>query len=279
MTLTSQRIGRERILLFGNGGTGKSSTIKDIAARIDGIVHVIDTDYAFEVMLDGEPDEILEHIECHPVDCDDWEGLMATVAKVNKLVGPDDWMVIDSMTATWDAVSENFVEKVFGKSTDEYFLAARQATSEDAKKLQALEGWKDYTVINKMYNKLYKEIYKCRGHVLLTAEATALGDDDKGEAKDMFGRLGRKPKGQKRLSYVTHTVIYMVKRNSGEWKMTTVKDRQRDEMIDLVWGDFAQDYLADIGGWLDDETETVEEPAPVSAAAAAKAKALAAKGG
>jgi hypothetical protein len=146
-------------------------------------------------------------------------------------------------------VQEAFVNKIHGKDIEDFFLAARKAMG-TAKNLQPLEGWKDYTVINKMYQKVYNLIYKAPCHVLLTAEATSVSNDtDSREIRDMFGRIGQRPKGQKRLPFVPHTVLYLKKSGRDSYVYTTVKDRQREDQVDAELSDFAKDYLWAVAGW------------------------------
>lgn len=246
-----KRPGRERILLYGNAGTGKSSAAISIARRIDGTVHVIDTDYAMDAMLFG--DDVPSNIEPHPVDMDDWDGLIKTVTDVMKAVDKDDWVVIDSMTPTWDAVQSYYVEKIHSKDIDVFFVEERKRQS-NASSFQAMEGWKDYSVINKVYAKFYKLIHTCKCHVLLTAEAQPVNTSegktqDSREIRDLFQRIGQKPKGQKRLPFIPHTVIYMRKRGKNDYQFTTVKDRNREDQVDSKMTDFAMDYLFKVAGW------------------------------
>lgn len=65
-----------------------------------------------------------------------------------------------------------------------------------------------------MYFELYKLLMKYPGHVLCIAEAKDLGSQDEKDPELMhvFGRIGRKPAGQKGMPYKFHTIIYMIQK-------------------------------------------------------------------
>ena len=79
MTWVSGRRAPERIMLYGPAGAGKSEAILAIAAKVaPRAVRVVDTDYAWNVLLDEYEGD---NIEVFEVDAEDWDGLRETVAR------------------------------------------------------------------------------------------------------------------------------------------------------------------------------------------------------
>lgn len=244
---------RERILSFGVGGTGKSNAILEVARKCPtDNFFVLDNDLAYERLLATDFTDVEERGNVHVINIDEWpqyvDMVNASIDKAEK----DDWLVIDSMSPSWDHVQSWFIEQIFGNSIEDYFLEVRkkkQEAKEKKKTLGALDGWMDWPVINKQYARLYTRLLNFPGHIYLTAEQASISDDDDKEVKGLFGSYGVKPKGQKRMGYVVSTVLLLTKSRVGEYGMTTVKDRGREEMEDWEVGNWAVDYLMKVAGW------------------------------
>lgn len=253
---------RERILTYAPPGAGKSNAILTVARRCpDTQFYVIDTEFDnYDRLLDTEFTD-LENVTVESVV--EWDGIMPTLRDFKKRADKDDWLVLDSVTPTWDMVQEWYIEQVFGESDDKFFMNLRTA-QQDGKtdKDGGLDGWKDWGVINKNYMKIYKELLTTQCHVYLTAEADKLQEPIKGKGGDdkatrnLFGAAGLKPKGQKRLGHIPQTVLLLGKNRMGEYSMTTVKDRGRVEMEDQEVGDWSKDYLVNVAGWKPQRAET-----------------------
>jgi hypothetical protein len=251
---------RERILVFGAAGTGKSNNALAIARKSGSHTFVIDNDMAYDRMLATDFTD-LDNVTVY--NADEWSDYIPHVQKAientttrdeHGRTMSDDWLVVDMMTDTWDAVQADFVEQIHGKEIDEYFLEVRKAKkAADVKKgsaLGALEGWMDWPVINTRYSKLYKTLLKWPGHLYCTAELAQINaDTDDKDTRLLFGSYGVKPKGQKRMPHIFNTVLLMSKSRVGEYRMTTVKDRGREEVEDEPVGDFAMTYLRKLAGW------------------------------
>jgi hypothetical protein len=244
---------RERHLIMGAAGTGKSQACFDVAKAVDGRVFVIDNDYSWERMIETDPDGGLIDLELSEVYHDDWKGLITATASAVEQGGRDDLLVVDSMTPTWQAVQDYFTDEVFGQDADDYFLQVRKEQGERGSKLEAYDGWKDWTVINKLYGRLYRNLARFPGHVMLTAEVEALGTGDGAEIKGLFGPYRVKPRGQKRLAHTSNTIVLLGKDRAGEFSMTVCKDRgrEKDETIENEsWDDYAVDFMVGVAGWL-----------------------------
>lgn len=258
-------LGPERMLIYGKEGTGKSNAVLSIARRLpDAQFYVIDTDYSasYHRLMATDFTDVMErgNVEVYVTGPHDWSAIMAAAREIRAKVTPGDWVVADSMSPTWDAVQGWFTEQVHGDSIEEYLLdirirrqgaADKQAKGDKkgrVKSLEAFEGWIDWSVINPTYFRLYRELLSHPGHLILTAEADRLGDKETKETRDVYGPLGFKPRGQKKLGFLTHTVL-LVSRDREGFYLDTVKDRGREDVEDLDLNDFGKDYLIKIAGW------------------------------
>ena len=68
------------------------------------------------------------------------------------------------------------------------------------------------------------------------------------QTKEMYGRFGMKPVGNKHLGYQARTVL-LFQRFGEQRVMTTVKDRERVELQGAPIGDFSISYLKTVGNW------------------------------
>lgn len=239
---------RERILLMGGAGTGKSYAAYSVAKRVHGNVNVLDNDFSFERLLelgDGEYSDITVH-EMQP---DDWATLIDTLTKIVETAERDDLLIIDSMTPTWQAVQDWYADEIFDKGLDEFFLDARKQMS--GNKVDGFDGWKDWSVINKVYGRLYRLINRFPGHVILTAEAEPITAETDPELKKIYGRRV-KHRGQKSLPHKVSTILQTSKTRAGEYQLTTVKDRGREAEYSFdedSYSDFFMSYFVGAAGW------------------------------
>ena len=265
MNIKPARKSRERILVYGSAGSSKSYSLLTIAAHTTGSqFYVIDNDSAYDRLLEDDAFQGLDAEDggnVHVMRVRDWQGTMSAVDQVQNKMERDDWLVIDSLTPTWQQVQDYFTSQVFDKGMDEYFLEKRMEKAAEERRARgsgakvkdsggsAFEGWKDWPVINGLYAKLHEAILNCPGHLYCTAELDKIGDDDEKGTKATYGPLGWKPKGQKRVPHLFQTVLLLRKQGSDNWKMTTAKDRSRVELNDVDIGGFWKSYLWGVGGW------------------------------
>ena len=240
---------KEKILLVGSAGTGKSyDWLKVAETRPQETFYCIDTDDSAERMLNTEFSH-LRNVEVYPAF--DWMGCKNALALIEKknIVNSDNWLVIDMLCSMWDYVQAFYVEQTFGEGIDEYFLHVRKALKKADSSLDALEGWKDWSVINKMYQKFINRIaliLQC--NLFFTAKGVPVEKKTSSDIKNLFGAIGIRPEGEKRNIHRVHTVI-VKKQISGEsWLATTVKDRGRERWEDQPIVNFGVQYGA-IAGW------------------------------
>jgi hypothetical protein len=244
---------RERILVFGPAGSGKSQACYDVACTIPGRVFVVDNDYSWERMIETDPSGGGDmQLQLDDIYHDDWKQLIAATEQAVKDGTKDDLLVVDSMSPTWQAVQDYFTDEVFGQESDAYFLQVRKQQGDKGSNLEAFDGWKDWSVINKLYGRLYRNLARFPGHVMLTAELDTLAGGDDKDMKGIFGPYRAKPRGQKRLAHTVNTIVMLGKERAGEFTMTVCKDRgrEKDETIEReTWANFANDFMVGVAGW------------------------------
>lgn len=279
---------KERILLYGGGGTGKTYDALTVAHRCLGpgqTMWVIDTDNAVGTLLeeveafeqlgiafDGHWDADaggFVHDDTFPADdggriciyhASNWDQVVAAVAQVVGQAGAQDWILFDSVSQPWTWVQEWFVRRTHGEDYADWLidwrvqqLAAGKAGTQEAQALLADGAW---TFINAQWKTVVSELVvnpPC--HLLLTAEAKALRSDGKDQkaVKVMYDAVGVKPEAQWALGHKVKTVLAKDKTRGAHPKrtITTVKDWGReDRMLDGdEVDDFALGYLKAIAGW------------------------------
>jgi len=241
---------RERILLLGGAGTGKSYSAYSVAKRVaeaDNKVFVIDNDFSFERLAEIDPVDgtfILRLLQP-----DEWAEMLEALESFIAAAGKDDLLIVDSMTPTWQAVQDWYCDQIFDKGIDEFFLDARKQMTGD--RVEGFDGWKDWSVINKSYGKLYRLINRFPGHVILTAEAEPITADTDPELKKIYGRRV-KHRGQKGLPHKVNTILQTSKTSAGKYELTTIKDRGREADYSFKedeFTDFFLTYFVGAAGW------------------------------
>lgn len=279
MPLRCTKPARERILLMGPHGSGKTRMWLTIAKKSEmlkspGTFYVHDTDMAVRRMLSGEGFEsllprtqwmrfeaggmttkgtwvvdgdVIENPRMVVYEPYEWEEYMTSMEDCNRQITNDDWLVVDLANPAWDAVHDYYVDLVFKKSTTEFYMAARD------KRGGALDGDKDWSNINRMYREWAKHLLRLRGHLLICTGVknvqTEGGRVDPKDVRVTFGPHGVKPEGQKHLPHTVHTILLAKEFKPGDWQVTTVKDRERDKLTGETMNDFVMQYLVPVAGW------------------------------
>jgi len=238
----------ERILALGSAGSGKTKGWLSIAqwahkTKSPAKFYVIDSDEAMPRMMSGYPE--LTNIEYLPVHT--WDGYTDALDKFGPKLTADDWLIVDFIGSAWDAVQEWYVEQIYGADMGEFFMDAR-------KKMKAgspLDGWKDYGVINRIYRSWMNQlVHATPGHKYLTAVSDPIRDTDPSEIKARYSKVQVRPRGQKHLTHAVHTVLLMLEPAAGRYFITTIKDRERQELTgQAVENDFVRTYLIPVAGW------------------------------
>lgn len=254
MKLKSPHRFRERLLLYGGGGSGKTNAVLSIARSLaEGEMYVVDNDYSFAYARALETDFADCADRVHVFECDpDWESMTGAVKAAAEAADPEhDWLVIDSLSPSWEFVQSYMSEKITGADLPEYMANLRRDSADLKEYSRALVDQLPWAIIKKEYAKhIYGPIRSWRGHLVLTAEAKVIGRQEDDEIKDLYGgTIGVKPVGEARLHHVTATTLLLVKKGNGSYVVSTVKDRNRPELEREPIEDFAMDYLREVAGW------------------------------
>lgn len=230
---------QERILVYGSAGSGKTYSWLSLArANKEVSFHCIDTDASVPRMLNTEFRDLL-NVEVYPAR--KWDKLEIALALIEQKAHKEDWLVVDMICSCWDFAQAHFVEQIFGKKIDDYYMEARKNLKQ-GKQLQAIGGWDGWSVINKFYQDWTNRIcYDLPYNVFLAAKSVSLTTSDDQEVKDIFESIGAKPEGEKRNHYRVHTVLYFA-HTIDKYLMTTAKDRGRKKFFAEPVIDFAKQY-------------------------------------
>jgi len=284
---------RERILLMGITGSGKSFQWMKMAKHLKdkgSIFRVIDTDSSIEYMLEEQFPELLPENggNVYVYDAFDWNELInarrwarqeklnpsviATLDKhlkhaYNQHIKPQDWLILDMADRPWEAVQEYYVEETFGQDYGDFFLHVRKeieshggknSQGKDVASLdkEAMDGWKDWTVINKLYKTWFNPItYQTKCHVILVTKVKEVAKGEKdAEIVSAYGDMHVMPVGQKHIGHTVHSIFLLYPKKVGskdrEYGITTIKDRsgrtyyQKDTLTN-----FYLQYLVSSAGW------------------------------
>ncbi len=244
---------KERLTIFGNNGSGKSSIILQILEKHkDAHAWIIDLDYsmAVERLIWTEHPEIEDRITVKAIDAI-WDEFVAAFEEILEQADMDnDWLVIDPATITWQMVQSWFSEQVHGNDIASHMVQLRKETKDIKEFNKELTSDMTWPIINKLYQEKFYGLYrKWRGHVILVCEATAVRKDAEEAERAEFGFVGAKPAGQKSMGHVGATNVYLDHPKIDIWRMTTTKDRGRELQEKVPFDDFAVDYLVDVAGW------------------------------
>jgi len=276
---------RERILVAGAPGTGKTYSWACIARSCPkNKFYVIDPDdgvrrVLYEVNEDGErtfPD--LSNIEYYftprwytdgsanlgkvqTLQDKEIKAYQSGIADAWKVIKPKlkegDWIVVEHLGNVWARVQDGFADEVFDKDIGQYFLEKRKTLKGGAKRLDALEGWTDWSVINKLHNEdfLVPVCFENPAHVYMSTSFTTTqpGIKEDQEVKAFYGGTDIRLEGQKHTPFRAQTILIFKAtggRDSRRFLCNTfLKDRGRAWMVEQEITDFYFDYLVMMAGW------------------------------
>jgi hypothetical protein len=234
---------KERLLIYGSEKVGKSTCWFDIAnlchyTRSPSRFYVLDTDFGVSATLERFP-----HLEDRITweSPDDWPATKEASTRLLSMTTPDDFFVIDLITAAFTDIKNWWIEKTYGNDVDEYYAMVRRlqqkAAEEAAKPGEKRRRGTDYDFggipgpawdfITKGYLSWELPLTKrTRCHVIAVAEEQQLSNRGEIDKEDsIYQKYGFKPAGQKRLGGRFHTIV-RVKRVQGMVNATVVEDRR-----------------------------------------------------
>ena len=275
----------ERIGVTGVTGSGKSYhwlKLAEILKPTGSIFRCLDTDNAITYMLETQFTHLLPRNggNVYVLNVFDWldyklgvswllrkklttEQLsMMSPEVVKDMARPlksNDWTIVDMADMAWSTVQRYFTSEVFGEDMGDYFLRVRKELEQGLRKnaktdnpmKEGLDGWKDWGVINKMYDDwILPIIYKIPTHVYTTTKVEKLDRGEKDvELTMLYGDLGVRLAGQKRLGHQMHSLFLLIPGKDG-WFITTIKDRGgRNYFKKVPLISFYMQYLVAKASW------------------------------
>lgn len=275
---------RERILVFGAAGVGKSTlwiAIMDHYHRIKSKrkFWIIDSDNAIEAIgLEGGKFDYLMPMVAgiwHPETFEAWKEPIETV---REKAHPQDWVIADLINSTWDEMPDWWMAEVYGDDSWSYWVqtrkeivAAEEAGRKGHEKQFGGTAGVDWNMIKKTYRgSIERPLIKYAPcHIICLAEEQEIDErHDKDGLKAHYARTsGIRPRGEKQSDHRYHTIMRMTRsisktgRSVTARELTVHKDRGgREDKWEEIGGrgltipvtgelTFVRDYLIKVGGW------------------------------
>lgn len=250
----------ERIMGFGEGGSGKSSSVLSMARYMPETkfwINDTDVSFAYDRLLATEYQDVDETGNVTILQATDWHEFVENMDQIDK-DGDNkaDVLVVDNATFTWSWVQDAHVQAQYGADIDEFMAQLKRENPNSMKEYSAaLADGMQWPLVNKKYVKgFYRHFHKWRGHAIMIAESKPVSKQEKDEdIITQFKVHGAQPAGQKELPFVMATnVLFLdrgIRNGKATWAMTTTKDRGRPKQEKMELDEFAIDYLVDIAGW------------------------------
>lgn len=249
---------KERLLVYGRSGAGKSSTWLSVAnwaldTDADTVIHLGDTDHAWDAM---RYEDIEPYISVTDLDINEYPDWLTWTRTVREKVKPSDWVVVDMIDKAWTAAQTHFWYQMSGGDPlGEIYLRNQQAIVTKGEQGEYMGGahGANWGVINKFYGAFFQAVIAMPCHVLCIAPAAEIRQDSPPAERDQW-KIGWKPQGQKDLPHGFHTILFAAE-TPRNYIYSTVKERgpigrpTRPLLKGEEVQDFVTTYLMKIGGW------------------------------
>jgi hypothetical protein len=239
---------RERILIGGAPGTGKSYSLLALADYIqirdpDAKIFILDADRGMGKVRKSEWPQV-NNIAKHYV-ARNWEVVEQFLAEVGEEHRPKDWVFIDMLGRFWDMAQSLEVSAVHGVSPGQAMLNARKNLVEQHK-LHAPGSLPqpDWTVIKRFHNDEFIDTISnvWDAHVVATTALNKLDvDRDDALLVEIFAPYGYRPEGEKYNVHRFDTVMFMSLEGDKRY-ISTVKDRGRHLVKHLLFENLWDTY-------------------------------------
>jgi len=248
---------RERIIVFGDYGSGKSQVWVDWAKMLRDTgstakVRVICTDMGAEASTEQYVGWEENVSVCHVERFDDY---VSAVKVARETDGPEDLLVVDRSDTAWDAVQSAFSLDVSGKDLDDWAVE-RLSKGEDNPFIDA--HGVSWGIIKRRYQeKFVGNLIRYPGHLLLCANEKPVVQPssvnnkggDPADVRDFYGTAAMRPGGEKHTGFLMHDIVRLRKKGTGAWVMNTVRARSRQVVENAPLTNFVVDYLLTVAGW------------------------------
>lgn len=255
---------RERILVFGPSGSGKSSTwisVGDWVTRTHSTakVRVVDTDHAYEAMSDPSYANTIDVYDAELAEYPKW---IDQLQSWRPHVQPDDWLVVDMIDQVRVAAEQHYWYTITGGDMlGEMYLKAEVDANFDT----VGPYGKHQGNVTKLYNDFMRVAlgYPCHILAIAPAQQVMVNKDGRALNKDdqEYVKFSYKPSGHWRLPHVFHTILLAREipgDRGSQWNLTTVKERGpigkekraelKGETVQATTG-FVGTYLVKVAGW------------------------------
>ena len=252
---------RERILAYGLNGSGKTSTLLDVATWIANTqssarIHVGSTDYKWEPMITPEIEPI---VTVTNLDRDDFMPWIEWARSLKTKVSRDDWVSVDLIDVAWEAAQQFYWDKVTGGDllADIWFRNQEAINSKGAEgEYMAGSNGGNWGLIKKYYFSFLQAVINVPCHLLFVAQAKEVpGFGDQEAALKAKWKTGWMPAGEKTLPGVFFTWLYCAETPKG-WIYTSTRDdvplgqpKRRLLKGEVIEAGFVLDYLVGVCGW------------------------------
>lgn len=252
---------RERILSFGGEGSGKTTQWCQIAAwyrrtKNPAKFYVLDSDVTVDAMADGW-DDFYDNVV--PFDVANWDDYKTQLADAESQRDPSrgDWLVVDRGDLAWSSVQDYYVEVVLEQDVEQWMIAHAKGEAKGQHPLSGEWGM-NWFYINRLYQNWIVPVMRWKGHVFITAAEKQIIKAKDGSVREdkevlnLYERYMVRPEGQKNLGHQVHTVLRSINASEPrkqEWRVTTIKDRQREMLVSARMEDFVLNYLVEVAKW------------------------------
>lgn len=259
---------REKILIYGGTGSGKSKALLSIVRAFpDNTCFMIDTDDGIGksiIALGGE--EAFPNLEYRLVD--GLGGIYTAFHEAQKMLQRGDWLLLEHVGRYFQVAQDYYSQKVYQIPAAERALEVKarrktqQRPPEDEGGSATVWDAKEWADIRNLHNANLMDIILSRSpyNVAATAGAKEIIPFFTGkeknrlvrEQRDIFTPYGFYPEGQKQLHEKFETIVFMERVKTGKGKsfvFHTLKDRERglEEDIDFTDEEFWETYCNVVG--------------------------------
>ncbi len=246
-------LARERILMYGEYGSGKSNgwtSVADMYRRTStpGHFYVLETIHEASLVVLEPYDNWEQNVSVMEVS--NFEEALEASQKIREQMTPDDWFVTEmvSFLLPWSR-DLWFREHREGMGWREHLHLGKADLEVKS------HHWQEMDDLHRAWTNPY--VVNCPGNVYATAQAdnvrTEQGFSDNKAVIKMFQRFGVKAVGHNQLGWVFRSVLLCKHPTKDEWTLTTVDDPGRVQLEDeTVAGPplgFVKSYLMDVAGW------------------------------
>ncbi len=242
---------RERILLMGAPGTGKTLQLVNIARFLEeehGLkLYCIDLEDKLGAMLANinDPPHNIETMVVFDWDDEDEGGMKQAADWLEQKVKPGGWVAVDRMDLAWSMVQRWFTEIKFDESMADKMAEVSKGMKKPSKFIPRFDSG-SWQVINEQYEWMMMRImYKLRANVIITTGIKS--NEDGANPLDVYGSLGVLPRGQREIGHQPHSVFLLTQKAANRqlvWRISTGKDLPgRTWFDDERLTDFSVQYL------------------------------------